>query len=62
MTAVKKIRKPYWVKRYIGECPPCGRDMGYSERIYGVPKPADLGDRQVHLSDQACYCGCVDRT
>lgn len=61
MKSVKKIRKPYWVKRYIGECPPCGKDMSYSERIYDAPKPVDLGDRQVHLSGQECYCGCMDR-
>ena len=28
-------KEKYWYKIHIGECPICGRDQSYRERIYG---------------------------
>lgn len=49
--------QPYWYRKYIGECPVCGKDKSYRERIYGE-KPLDIKDRYVHLSDQETYDHC----
>lgn len=51
------IKKSYWYKYYYGECPLCGRDYSYKERMY-TKKPKDKKDRVVYLSDTFSYCGC----
>jgi len=47
----------HWYRIFVGECPVCGRDSGYKERIYGK-RPTDPLKRYVYLSDKATYCGC----
>ena len=56
-TEVVSKPRPHWYRRYIGECPLCGRDAGYKERVYGK-KPADPSKVWVHLSNHATYDGC----
>jgi hypothetical protein len=48
----------HWYRMYIGECPCCGRDKSYRERVYGEP-PADPRDRYVHLPDTQTFDGCI---
>jgi hypothetical protein len=50
--------KKYWYKIYIGECPVCGCDKSYRERVYG-PKPKKREDRYVWLSDYETYDHCI---
>ena len=38
--------KGYWYKRFISECPICGRGDDYRVRQY-TPKPADPSERVV---------------
>jgi hypothetical protein len=47
----------YWYKFYIGECPVCGADKSYKERVYGL-KPVCPADRVVYLSATICYDWC----
>lgn len=55
---IKKVRT-YWVRYYWGECPVCGRDKSYRERVYDEPKPEDDFRRNVQLPDSETYCGCM---
>ncbi len=48
----------HWYRLYIGECPVCGRDQSYRERVYGE-RPEDLKDRIIHLSDSETYDYCM---
>ena len=48
----------YWYRMYVGECPACGRDASYRERVYGS-KPEKWEDRYVQLPQQKTYCGCI---
>jgi len=52
-------RKPrrYWYRLFVGECPVCGRDKSYRERVYGK-RPKDHRKRYVQLSNQECYDWC----
>ena len=50
----------YWYKYYIGECPVCGSNHSYKERIYGE-KPLDKKDRYIFLSNSDTYDGCLER-
>ena len=54
-------QKQYWYRRYIGECPVCGRDKSYKERVCGE-KPTDPKDRIVYLSDTQTYDYCEEST
>lgn len=40
--------EPHWYRIHVGECPVCGCDKGYRERVAGE-RPADIGDRYVYL-------------
>jgi hypothetical protein len=57
--AVRK-RAAHWYRQYVGECPVCGKDKSYRQRVDG-PKPTDKRSRYVQLSQQECYDGCLDR-
>ncbi len=59
-SAVARVPRdePHWYRQYIGECPVCGRDKSYRERVAGE-RPADPRDRYVHLSDRQTYDGCI---
>ena len=54
----KKIRKKYWYKQYMGECPVCGRNMGWREKVNG-DKPTDLTKVYIQLSPEDCYDHCI---
>lgn len=47
----------YWYKKYIGECPICGRDKSYKERMYSE-KPIVPQDRVTYLSLIETYDNC----
>jgi hypothetical protein len=54
----KLHRGGYWYKMYVGECPVCGRNTSYRERVYGE-KPKDPKDKYIQLSPSYCYDGCL---
>ncbi len=47
----------HWYRIYIGECPVCGRDKSYKERVYGE-KPEDRNEIYKYLSDFQTYDHC----
>lgn len=49
----------YWYRYYIGECPLCGKDKSYKERVYG-PKPKDRSKRYINLLDTETYDHCME--
>ena len=51
------MKKKYWYRIYVGECPICGRDKSYRERVYGE-KPKDTKNRYVWLKEQDTYDNC----
>lgn len=51
-------RLRHWYRLFVGECPVCGRDQSYRERVYG-PRPRKRSDRIVHIPDVKNYCGCM---
>jgi len=53
-----KTQKAYWYRLYFGECPVCGRDQSYRERVYG-PKPKKPKDRIVYLPETQTYDHCM---
>ena len=50
--------RPHWYRLYIGECPVCGRDKSYRERVYG-PRPENYWDRVTWIPDRETYDGCM---
>lgn len=48
----------YWYKFHIGECPVCGRNCSYKERVYGK-KPKKYTLRYISLSYEETYDGCI---
>lgn len=57
---LRKVQEQHWYRIAIGECPVCGREAGFRERVYGPP-PEDRQQRYVYLSYMTTYCGCLDR-
>jgi len=59
MKGVPKKGK-YWYRIWVGECPVCGKDAGYRERVYIVdePIPVNDADRYHHMGYSKTYCGC----
>ncbi len=55
--AAREKHRSHWYRRVFGQCPPCGLDQSYRERVYGE-KPSDPAKRVVWMSDQEAYCGC----
>ena len=54
MSATKAVRRKHWYRWWLGECPVCGRDFTYRERVYGR-KPKDNRKVYRHQSPQvAC--------
>ena len=58
-TSFKNQKGTYWYRIYIGECPVCGRDKSYRERVYGV-KPKNKNDRYVWLLPYQVYDHCLE--
>jgi hypothetical protein len=54
---MKKVTRPHWYRRHVGECPVCGRDKSYRVRVYG-PKPKDPRERYVQLPQTETYDHC----
>lgn len=50
-------KMPHWYRIYVGECPLCGHDAGYRERVFGR-RPAKREARYVYLSDMETYNRC----
>ena len=50
-------KKPYWYRHHIGECPVCGHDKSYRERVYGK-KPKNPRRIWVHLPYTETYDYC----
>lgn len=55
----RKSPKPHWYKLYIGECPVCGRDASFRERVTDVKRPDKLEDRIEYLPETQTYCHCM---
>lgn len=55
----KKVQKrKYWYRQYIGECPVCGKDYSFRERVYGK-KPKDTTEIYIMLSYTETYDHCM---
>ncbi len=54
---LKKVQQPHWYRQHIGECPVCGRDKSYKERVYGE-KPKDLKGVYVMIPQNQTYDWC----
>lgn len=54
----RKRPRRHWYKFHIGECPVCGSDKSYKERVYG-PKPKDSRKRYVHIPNTSTYDYCL---
>ena len=50
--------KKYWYRQYFGECPVCGKDFSYRERVYGE-KPKEKEEIYKYIPDNQTYCGCL---
>lgn len=57
LPVLNKNKLPHWYKIYLGECPVCGADKGYRERVYGE-KPLNPHEVYKHLSSTECYDYC----
>jgi len=57
ITNSPRIRQQYWYRRFIGECPVCGSNKSYRERVYGT-RPENINDRTTYLPDAATYDYC----
>ena len=45
--------KPHWYKLHIKECPICGKDDSWRERVYGE-KPDKVEERTTNEAPEAC--------
>lgn len=62
MSEVKRMRRDrYWIRFHVGECPVCGRDASYRERVYDEPKPDDDRKRYVQIPNTLTYDHCIER-
>jgi hypothetical protein len=60
MSDQNKTKGKYWYRVFVGECPVCGRDKSYRERVYG-DKPIDPNEIYKQLSHQQTYDHCMER-
>lgn len=54
----KKSKRKYWYRMYVGECPVCGSDKSWRERVYGV-KPKKISKRYVRIPDSQTFDNCI---
>jgi hypothetical protein len=54
------MKKRYWYRQYLGECPVCGSDKSYRERVYGK-KPKNNKKIYVFIPAYECYLWCLER-
>ena len=50
--------RKYWYRLFVSECPVCGRDKSYRERVYSK-RPRHPQKRIVFESQSASYDGCL---
>jgi hypothetical protein len=55
---VGRRRRRHWYRIYVGECPLCGADSGYKERVYGRPPGKWSKKRVVYLPATQTYDYC----
>ena len=55
---VRPKHRPHWYRVYLGECPVCGRNKSYRERVYGR-RPKNPRKRVVYLTDFETYDHCI---
>lgn len=53
-----KVKRPHWYMLHVGECPVCGSDKSYRERVYGR-KPKDINKQTKHIPDTITYDHCL---
>ncbi len=51
-------KRRYWIRFHYGECPVCGRDKSFRERVYGR-KPKRWQNRVVYLGYNQTYDNCI---
>jgi hypothetical protein len=54
----RKPVKKHWYRMHVGECPVCGRDKSFRERVYGK-KPKSHRKRYIYLPDTYTYDHCL---
>jgi len=52
-----KKQKPYWYLSHVGECPVCGKDKSYRERM-NTEKPKEKKDCFVSIPYAEAYDWC----
>ena len=57
MPTARKPLPPHWYKIYVGECPVCGRNKSYRERMF-TPRPEGIEDRYEYLQETETYDYC----
>jgi hypothetical protein len=59
-TPVKRRKrvKAHWYRMHVGECPVCGSDKSYRERVHGK-RPRRMASRYVYLSETTTYDHCL---
>ena len=55
---LNSVANKHWYKMYVGECPVCGRDQSFRERVYGK-RPKNPKKRYVYLNQFETYDHCV---
>lgn len=58
MKKLNKKKQKYWYKQYVGECPVCGRNQGWKEKVIGE-KPNDFRKIYIQLSNSECFDHCI---
>lgn len=60
VTPVMRKRLPqHWYRYWWGECPVCGRDKSFKERVYGL-KPDDIKERHKWQDPAITYDHCLE--
>ncbi len=54
----RKPLPPHWYRWNFGECPVCGSDDSYRERVYGE-LPEKIEDRYEYIDPGVSYDGCL---
>lgn len=52
------MKKKYWYRFHVGECPVCGRDKSFKERVPGR-KPKIIRKRYRQIPDTETYDHCL---
>jgi hypothetical protein len=55
---VTRKKRTYWYRFYHGNCPVCGTNHGYRERVYGR-RPKSIQKRHIELTDFETFDHCI---